>query len=558
MVYQIRNDATNAIVYDPRLPEAVVIDPRLQLADNACGSLRFQMFPSHSEYSSISKRKTIYAVYRNDETNPIFKGICIEGTDDLDSIVDFYFEDFMSVLRDSMQDPFVFQGAPVDFFRQLLTAHNAQVEEWQQIQAGYMTVSDPNNYIYRESESEISTWEALQTRFVEPMGGHLRMRYVNGVAYLDYLEGDTTDLDPYLDTSTQTIEIGENLKEFSRIISSANTYSACIPKGAEMEFYDADGNPYSKRLTIEEVNDGSKYLIDTDAVDLYGFRCAPLSETTWDDVTVPANLKTKGLAYLQSTLVKLSNTISLTAVDLRHLGVNTDTFGFLNYVHVSVYTANIDRIYLLSAIEIPLDNPSELEITLGETFLSLADRQAKQDAKTGTRLDTVEHDLENVKVQKATGIDQVATELRSLIEQTSASILTQVSQIYTKTTSFEQYRQEVSTMLQQTANSFELQFTTLTSQITTIEGSSSSRFAQINKYIRFIDGSIYLGEEGNPLILKIANDRISFFSSNVEIAYFSSGRLFVDQLQAITSLTLGSFAFIPNRTGGMTLKYIGT
>lgn len=557
MIYQIRNDQTGTIVYDPRIPDAVVIDPILDRQDNTFGSLKFKMFPSHPETGSISKRKTIYSVYRNDGQNPIFRGICTEGTEDLDGIVQYYFEDFMSVLRDSMQDPFIWQGSPLDFMRQLITNHNAQVEDWQKITLGHMTVTDPNDYIYRESESELSTWEVIKTRFIDLMGGHLRMRYVNGIAYLDYLEGSTgSTTDPYIDTSTQVIEIGENLKSFSRVISSSATYSACVPKGAEMEFYDDDGNSYKKRLTIETVNEGSKYLIDSDAVALYGFRCAPVSETTWDDVTVPENLIAKGREYLESTLVMLSNTIKLTAIDLNHLGVSSDTFDYLQYVRVSVYTANLDRIYLLTAMTIPLDDPSELSITLGETILTLADRQAKQNAAINTRIETVEQNVASMDPQ--TAIDNTATELRSLIEQTGSSILSQVSQIYTRSSSFEQYQKEVATALEQTANTFEFQFRAISSQVTNIEGESSSKFSTISKYIRFIDGAIYLGEEGNPLILKISNEKISFFNNNVEIAYFSSGRLYVDRLEAITSLTLGSYAFMPNRTGGMTLKYIGS
>jgi hypothetical protein len=112
-------------------------------------------------------------------------------------------------------------------------------------------------------------------------------------------------------------------------------------------------------------------------------------------------------------------------------------------------------------------------------------------------------------------------------------------------------------MLEQTANSFEMQFSTITSQITNLDGSVSSRFSEINRYIRFVDGNILLGEDGNPLILKITNERISFYYNNVEIAYFSAGRLYVDKLEAITSLTLGDFAFGPDSSRGMALKYIG-
>lgn len=559
MAYTVRNDATGVIVYDPRLNDAILIDPELHLKGNSFGSLECVMHSYHSEFDKLQKRRTIYSVYKDDAMNPLWKGILISGGDGLNPSIDLYFEDFMSVLRDSMQDAFVFTGQPVDFLASLIDAHNAQVQPWQRVTLGYVTVTDPNDYVRRSSESELPTWDVIKTRLIDTLGGYVRMRYEDGVAYLDYLMGDTTNTDPYLNTSTQVIEFGENLSDFSRVISSADTYTACIPKGAAVDQYDDEGELHSVALTIESVNNGSKYLVDEEAVALYGFRCAPISETTWEDVTVPANLKTKGETWLKSTGIKLSNTIKLSALDLRHLGVASDSYGFLDYVRVSVYPLNVKALYLLTEIAIPLADPSELSISLGETFMSLADRQQQTASQLQQGIEKVEQSIPG-KVQSGVQneITETMTTVQTLIEQTSNSILSQVSEIYTSTNSFEEFQSQVSTMFSQTSKEFEMQFSTVTSQITTLDGSMSSRFSEINKYIRFVDGNIILGVDGDPLILKITNERLQFLHNNVEIAYFSSGRLYVDKLHAITSLTLWNFAFSPDSSGGMNLKYIGT
>ena len=558
MVYQIRNDASNLIVYDPRLEGAIITEPELKLSDNQCGSLRFTMFPDHPDYLNIKKRRTIYAVYRGDALNPIFKGICAEGTDDQNQIVDLYFEDFMSVLRDSMQDAFEYHGELIPFFEGLLSAHNAQVEPWQQIQPGHVTITDPNDYIYRMSEKELTTWEVIKTRLIDVYGGHLRMRYENGIAYLDYLEGSTAVLDPYLNTSSQTIEIGENLKDFSRLISASETYTACIPKGAETEFYDDDGNPYKGRISIEDVNDGSKYLVNAEAVALYGYRCAPIDLTTWDDVTIPENLKRKGQEFLDGTLVKLSNSVKLTAEDLVHLGVATDSYGFLDYVRVSIFTANIDQIYLLTAMTIPLDDPSELTISLGVTTLDLTDQQTRRSSELVQRVGEMESSVVEVRTQIETEADQITDTFLRLIEETSESIMSQCEEIYVSSNSFEEYREEISTVLTQTAEDFSIQFNEITQNVTNLGNTVKTQYSEIQKYIRFIDGKIVIGVVGNPLILEIRHDKIVFIANNVEIAYFSSGRLYVNEVEALISLTLGNFAFMPTQSGGMSLRYIGT
>ncbi len=558
MVYTIRNDATGAIVYDPRIENAVLVNPALHLKDNQFGSLDCEMYSNHFDMHNLRKRRTVYAVYKDDAIEPMWKGILISGDDTLNPSATLYFEDFMSVLRDSMQDAFIFTGQPIEFLASLIDAHNAQVDAWQRIALGHVTVIDPNDYVRRSSESELTTWEAIKTRLIDTLGGHVRMRYEGGVAYLDYLEGDTVNTDPYLNTSTQVIEFGENLKEFSRVVSASETYTACIPKGAKVDQYDDEGALHSVALTIEAVNDGSKYLVDDEARALYGFRCAPISETTWDDVTIADNLKTKGLEYLRGTAVKLANTIKLSAIDLRHLGVASDSFEFLGYVPVNVYPYDIDALYLLTEISIPLDNPSELTISLGEISRSLADRQQQQASQLMQGIEKVEQSIpQKVQTGVQNEIAETVTSLQTLIEQTGNSILTQVSEIYTSTSSFEEFQSQVSTMLTQTSNAFEMQFSMISSQITNLDGAVSSRFSEINRYIRFVDGNILLGEDGNPLILKITNERISFYYNNVEIAYFSAGRLYVDKLEAITSLTLGDFAFGPDASRGMALKYIG-
>lgn len=559
MAYTIRNDATGLIVYDPRFEDAILIDPKLHQKDNAFGSFECEMYSNHSDYGNLQKRRTIYAIHKDDAIEPMWKGIFIEGSDGLSTSMRLYFEDFMSVLRDSMQDTFVFTGQPREFLAALIDAHNTQVDPWQRITLGHVTVTDPNDYVRRSSESELSTWDVIKTRLIDTLGGHVRVRYEGGVAYLDYLEGDTENTDPYLNTSTQIIEFGENLTNFSRVVSASETYTACIPKGAAVDQYDDEGELHSVALTIESVNNGSKYLIDEEARALYGFRCAPINETTWSDVTVPENLMRKGDEWLRGQAVKLANTIKLGAVDLKRLGVASDSYGFLDYVRVSVYPLDIEALYLLTEITIPLDDPSELTISLGETFMSLADRQQQQASQFQQNIEKVEQSIPG-KVQ--TGVQneiaETMTTVQTLIEQTGNSILSQVSEIYTSTSSFEEFQSQVSTMIAQTSEAIELQFSTITSQITNLDGSVSSRFSEISKYIRFVDGNIILGVDGDPLTLKITNERIQFLHNNVEIAYFSSGRLYVDKLHAVTSLTLGNFAFGPDSVGGMNLKYIGT
>ena len=70
------------------------------------------------------------------------------------------------------------------------------------------------------------------------------------------------------------------------------------------------------------------------------------------------------------------------------------------------------------------------------------------------------------------------------------------------------------------------------------------------KYIRLVNGTIYLGEEGNDLMLTLTNNRLSFVQNGFEIAYFDNNRLYVTVGEFIQSLQVGDFAFIPAQNDG--------
>ena len=76
---------------------------------------------------------------------------------------------------------------------------------------------------------------------------------------------------------------------------------------------------------------------------------------------------------------------------------------------------------------------------------------------------------------------------------------------------------------------------------------------QIQKYIRFEDGNIILGEAGNELTLRIENDRISFLDDGAEVAYLSNKKLVVLDGWFIHSLRVGAFAALPRGNGNLSI-----
>ena len=102
-----------------------------------------------------------------------------------------------------------------------------------------------------------------------------------------------------------------------------------------------------------------------------------------------------------------------------------------------------------------------------------------------------------------------------------------------------------------------MQFNTASGRIDELSNETSEQFQEIQKYIRFVDGNIVLGEAGNELTLKIQNDKISFLQSDLEVAYFSNNKLYVTDGEFINSLQLGKFAFLPRKNDNLSFKKVG-
>lgn len=541
----------NDTIYDPRIPRCFLEDPKLHQKANKVGTLSFRVYPTHAQYGQFVKLASVVSVYKDSRSLPMWRGRVLSTVMRTDKSMMIECEDLLAYLLDSILRPFDFSGSVRDFLQYVLTQHNEQVTASQQIHLGTVTVVDPNNYITRSSTDYLSSWEVIESRLIKLLGGYLRLRHESDGMYLDYLTGTQEDLP----TAIQVIEYGENLTDLTDEISAEETYTACIPLGAKIKLEDDTGEEIEQRLTVESVNGGIDYIVNDAALAQYGWICAPVDETTWDDVTLPDNLLKKARDFLNNQGVKLKRTLELTAVDRPEV----ESFDFLDHVRVKSTPHGISATYLLTEKTTPLADPRSTEVTVGDTSLTLSDTTLSGIKDAQERIENVSGtvDQNNAMINaELNELTQKAVELQSYMERTAEELISQVSATYTSSSSFEEFKEQISTQFTQSANSFSLQFDKLITQISTLNGETNQQFSEIHKYIRFEDGNILLGRSDSPLTLRIQSDRISFILDNVEIAYFSSGRLYVDNLEAITTLTVGRFAWVPRSNGNLSLKMI--
>lgn len=628
-MYQIKCD--DYILFDLRDDEYTVNNPKLKLETNKVGELTFTIYDDHPHFNQIKKLKSIIRVYQfrkgvSIDGRLIYKGRVIEDTQDFDNAKVIECESKLAMLLDSQTPPFDLKegvltvngqtvegadGSPQSLFKWVIEQHNAQVEEWQRFELDetpvtntykidgedytktvpkYCTVVDKNDNIVRSNTNYDSTFNTVQSKFIDLLGGYINVKYdveKDGklVDYIEYVHDFT-------ETATQQIEFGENLLDISQVVSGAEVATVLIPLGKSegessltiAEIMDGEYNDTGDLATGGDIVKSGDRIYSKQYVAEYG-KIAKVVE--FEDVTDAANLFNKSIAKLKNESVYLGATITLKAVDLAIVDKDIESFYFQDKIRVfsrphNIHAENNENAgatYLLAKMEIPLVEPQNTEIVLNKSWRTLTDvalgagktaqntvNKVMTDYATNERVEAVEKGVAETArgvaeeaVNDAIGgeIDAViesAIENTSIIAQTAEEIIFEVVQNYVEKTGYDEYKEDVSTTLQLLADEMVLKFNAAISEIETVDGTVQTQFQEISKYIRFVDGKIILGEVGNEITLEISNNRLSFLQNNLEVAYMSNNKLFVVNSEFLGSMKIGNFAFIPRSNGNLSLK----
>ena len=418
-MYQINCDGS--ILFDPRDEELILLNPRCKLAVNTVGEGSFTILSNHPCYDKLKKLKSIFEIRQDDQV--IFRGRMTADSRDFHNQVDVDLEGVLAFTNDSIIPPFNFPDDfpdaadstnMVEYFLRwaIETQHNGQVEDWQKLYVGKVTVRDPNNYITRSSESYMTTWEVLKSKLFESsLGGKLCIRYEDDGNYIDYLES-------FEQTNAQQITFGENLLDLTNESDASDTYSAILPLGAE-----TDG----VRLTLESLEDGDltddlvkkgKFIYSKMAKDDHGWICVPLEESTWDDVTKVENLKANAMAYLSGVAMLFSNTITIKAVDLYFTDDQIQSFRIYQNILVnSPVHGVVNGSYPLTQLDIDIMNPQNTIITIGDTVRTLIDINNTNQSTSTAKVEQVVQQTSTAQRELQTQLTYIGEGTKDLQEQ---------------------------------------------------------------------------------------------------------------------------------------------
>ena len=550
-MYQILLDGSLPL-YDPRDPSLTIRDPSCYLAVGDAGRLDFTIDPDHPYIDQIALMRRVVL---NADGRTIYRGRIRRAVKAFDLPITVETEGLLACLNDSIIPPYNFpaeweehedaeylaayeSGNVIKFFLGwLLDQHNSQVGPDQQIQLGEVTVTDPNNYLYRASESRMTTMEAVKKKLLEGLGGYPLVDYSQPVPVLHY----------YADlplTNVQSVEYGENLLDLTTETDATETYTAILPVGKE-------------GLTISALPDGEltpgyfksgEIIYSQVAEDAQnGQRITRLEE--WQDVTQAEHLQTKALTKLSTEGVKAARTITVKAIDLGGTG-DVSRFVVGRYVQLTSRPHGYNVAYPLTELSPDILNPGNTEITLGETIKTSADLAIGGRHQVEETLNRQQIEMNQQKENSAQVEQGLLNRITSAI-QTSESVIFEAMEQYVQTGDFTAYQSTVTAQMEILSNEISLRFTEAAAQTTNVNGDLQKVITDLEKHFDFSIDGLGIKAGPNAMQLTLDNDLVLFKKNGEQFGWwdgvdFHTGNIVIEVNERAQ---FGNYAMIPRNNG---------
>lgn len=344
---------------------------------NSIDTCSFTLFPSNVGFDMLREFQTLVEVYNTFRDRYEFHGRVLYSNPSMGESgliqKSITCESYFGYFCDSWQIYMPEKNWTVEsLFSHIIAIHNSQVEPHKRFAIGRVEVTDPNDNLYLGIQRK-NTWDTLKEKLLDKLGGEFQLRVEGGVNYIDYLVAVG-------ETKTTEIAISHNMKSITKETDPSAYVTRLIPLGAKLKV--DDGSDSEERVGIESVNGGLNYIDDERAIAEYGIHVGCVE---WDDVTEPANLKSKAEKWLvENNKVKIKYTIN--ALDLSTIGLDIDDFEVGNRHPVKNHLLGIDDVARISKKTINILDPVQSNIDIGENFKTLTDLQTEQAAKTDQTL----------------------------------------------------------------------------------------------------------------------------------------------------------------------------
>lgn len=238
----------------------------------------------------------------------------------------------------------------------------------------------------------------------------------------------------------------------------------------------------------------------------------------------------------------------------------TYTLGF-DVINLSDFDINfaVDKVKLSKKVEVKAKENKRVDITFNrkdfdeimiavETELNqnpvfcVKNVKVEEGNKATSWTPAIE-DLEEIDKQLSNAIEYLSSDNKDLLKKYEGLNLENAK-----------IRHQLSTALKQTRDEFLFQFNNYKQLLDETGKVMEQRFNDFSRYIRFKAGNIELGDINSPFKTLLTHEKISFFKSDVEVAYISNNKLYITDAYIINSLRIGNFEFVVQENENLSFR----
>lgn len=385
MLYEDEQDKTGYVIHEPNSWGNKVLAGKLKLSLNEIETFEFSVGISNTNYRQFSPVQNLINVINETTKSIEFRGRVASYETGMDNgglfLQSVYCESLLAYLHDSVQTYKKVQNTTIkSFFEMIIGRHNEQVETHKQFKVGKVTVENSTDNVYRYLGYE-STFDTIRDKLINRLGGYLILRNEVDGMYLDYLKD-------YGEEVNSPIQIASNLQSATREIDINELATRIVPLGADLDTGE-DDNDHSQdasrpRLTIASVNNGIEWLEDKELVEKFGII---QKSVNWNDVTIPSNLKSKGLNYLNDQRTFL-NTWVVSAVNIGLMDKRYESFSLGNrHPIILPQVSDTEQLQIIGK-EVDILQPQKSTLTIGSGKQTLSSLQLEA-REQGTSIDNL-------------------------------------------------------------------------------------------------------------------------------------------------------------------------
>ena len=369
MIYRIYIDDT--LVHRSDIPDEnyQLVGITLDVEMGKSPSLKFTIPPSHPKKSLLKNFLSRFTV-KEDEL-VLAEGRLFDSRQDIYNQIEWQAEGSLSYLTDSYVPKVKVEETIRALFTRYVNEHNSRVEDYKKFTVGQITIDNADTEKVKvDNDGYRYTADAIQNDLIDSYGGYLRTRYENGVRYLDYLKD-------YGHKTTQTIEYKKNLIDFALEVNPEDVFTYLIPTG--------DSN-----LKINDVNNGKDYIEVEGAKAKWGNKYLLKS---FSGISNASTLLKEAKQYIKNHYEELPESLEITAIDLKLLGVNVESIHVGDVVRVTSTPNGVDKDYTCSAISYNLSQFGKTKYTLGKPKQDFTKKYNQKSSSTSSAINDTNSSL---------------------------------------------------------------------------------------------------------------------------------------------------------------------